>query len=173
MENSGRFKIGHKETDEIKKKRSESLTSQWKQRDAYHGFTGTKIYNNWRSMVTRCNGTCGKDSIKKYKNKGITVCERWKLFANFYEDMHKTHFIGATIDRIDNSKGYFIENCRWATTSQQANNKTNNVKVKYNGTEMTLTELQKHSNRSLNGLRLMYHRKFAKGLITLDRLLQK
>lgn len=86
-----------------------------------HGYYGTHTYKCWSEMVYRC-----KKSGKKYWfEKGIVVCDRWKKFKNFLEDMGE----GAknlSIDRIDNSKGYCKENCRWATSTQQARNRGNN-----------------------------------------------
>ena len=46
-----------------------------------------------------------------------------------------------TIDRIDNSKGYSPENCRWVTKEEQQRNKTNNVYVEYNGEQYCLRNL--------------------------------
>lgn len=45
-----------------------------------------------------------------------------------------------TIDRIDNNKGYFPNNCRWVTLTKQANNRTNNHLVTLNGETKTLME---------------------------------
>lgn len=50
------------------------------------------------------------------------MCERWSLFTNFLEDMGERP-PDMTIDRIDNDKGYFLENCRWATMKQQNDNR--------------------------------------------------
>lgn len=78
-------------------------------------------YNSWRLMRTRCKRHI--DLIER----GITVCERWNVFQNFVEDMGQRP-PEKTLDRVDNSKGYYKENCRWATTKEQQNNKRN-VKV--------------------------------------------
>jgi hypothetical protein len=90
-----------------------------------HGFTGTRTYESWRSMKRRC-GNINDPMYYLYGGKGITVCERWARFENFLQDMGKRP-INKTIDRIDNSKGYYLENCQWATCREQALNRKTTV----------------------------------------------
>ncbi len=90
-----------------------------------HGRTGDAIYRAWQNMIGRCEN----ESLPNYPNyggRGIKVCERWKVFVNFLEDMGEPGH-GLSIDRIDNSKGYEPGNCRWATPAQQAQNKRSSV----------------------------------------------
>lgn len=78
-------------------------------------------YNTWISMRRRCTEVNNK-AYAAYGESGITVCSRWiNSFENFYEDMGERPE-GMTLDRIDGTKGYFPENCRWATYTLQAIN---------------------------------------------------
>lgn len=72
-------------------------------------------------MMARCNNPKGW-GYAEYGAKGITVCERWHDFRNFLYDMGERP-AGRSIDRIDGSKGYEPENCRWATRAQQNANR--------------------------------------------------
>lgn len=86
-----------------------------------HGMHGTPTYKIWGGMLSRCYNRKVR-IYKYYGGRGITVCERWKDFRNFYEDMGERPN-GMQVDRIDNDKGYSPDNCRWATAKE--NNPSN------------------------------------------------
>ena len=153
-------------------KRSESLKKSWKLRDDYHGMYNTPIYTVWRSMTTRCRGTAGPDSIRKYLNKGITVCDRWLSFKGFYEDMADGHQDGLTIDRVDNSKGYFKENCRWATYREQANNKSTTLLIEFNGKTQTFRAWSDELGIPFGKLRCRYYQGYKTGKWTLSKVFE-
>lgn len=88
-------------------------------------------HHSWRSMKARCLRKT-HHAYDRYGGAGITVCERWMSFPNFLEDMGPRPE-NTTLDRIDNTKGYSKENCRWATWTQQQRNRKDNVKVTVGG----------------------------------------
>jgi hypothetical protein len=85
-----------------------------------HGLTKDKTYNTWRGMISRCNNP-NDVKYRNYGGKGITVCDRWKYFENFYVDMGIKPK-GLTIERLNNKKGYSPDNCKWATYQEQSRN---------------------------------------------------
>lgn len=103
-----------------------------------HGQTGSPTHTSWRGMRQRCNARKGQ-SHRDYVLRGITMDERWNDFRAFLEDMGERP-LGTSLDRIDNDKGYYKENCRWATRSQQNSNTRANKIYSHDGKSMTLTD---------------------------------
>lgn len=98
----------------------------------------SRTYRSWQAMIERCTrGTCPE--YKRYGAKGITICERWRVFVNFLSDMGERP-VGTSLDRIDNDRGYEPGNCRWATRSAQDRNTKRNHWVVVNGERMVLTD---------------------------------
>jgi hypothetical protein len=94
-----------------------------------HPMTGT--YRSWANMKTRCDNPSAT-YYADYGGRGIAYCDRWKHFENFLEDMD-VRPVDKTLDRIDTDKGYYKDNCRWATPREQACNRTNTISFTYQG----------------------------------------
>lgn len=100
-----------------------------------HGHTSSNTvsstYISWTGIRKRCNDP-NHENYKHYGSRGIKVYRRWLKFENFLEDMGEAPK-GYQIDRIDNNKGYYKENCRWITPKQNNRNRRNNHLITYDG----------------------------------------
>jgi hypothetical protein len=99
----------------------------------------SRTYVVWQNMKDRCYRK-KNNRFDRYGGRGIEVCTRWlESFSNFLEDMGERPE-KMEIDRIDNNKGYYKENCRWATRTQQINNRENTIFVVLDGERIPLSE---------------------------------
>ncbi len=104
-----------------------------------HGFSGTKEHAIWKSIIQRCINPRNA-SYKNYGQKGITICEEWRnSFEAFFRDMG-TKPEKMSIDRIDNTRSYSKDNCKWSTNKEQQNNKSSNRILILNGRSQNLQE---------------------------------
>lgn len=83
---------------------------------------GHPLYLTWHNMMQRCYNEKNK-GYKNYGDRGITVCEDWHYFKQFLIDMGDKPTQHHSLDRSDNSLGYSKYNCRWATRSEQCDNR--------------------------------------------------
>lgn len=99
------------------------------------------LYGTWKQMIDRCESP-SNPKYYRYGKRGIKVCLEWHDFSNFikWSDSIGGRPDGYTIDRINNDGNYCPENCRWASSYQQSNNKSSNVLLEYNGKTQTLKE---------------------------------
>lgn len=101
----------------------------------------TPEYNSWKSIKQRCLNPKSK-SYRFYGARGISMCKRWEAsFASFLEDMGPKPDPSYSIDRVDNSKGYYRDNCRWASRLIQNRNRRGAHKILFQGRIMTLREV--------------------------------
>lgn len=97
-------------------------TESAKQRFTTHGLSKSNTYGIWRGMINRCHNHAAP-AYEYYGALGISVCDRWHSFENFLSDMGECP-PGMSIDRVNNSEGYSPQNCRWATMTVQAANRS-------------------------------------------------
>jgi hypothetical protein len=111
-----------------------------------HGKTKTRLWVVWCGIKQRCFDVNHR-SYKHYGERGITLCDEWLDFQNFYDWAIANGYDenapkgDCTIDRINVNGNYEPSNCRWANTKVQAYNKTNTKYYDYKGDNYTLSEL--------------------------------
>lgn len=116
-----------------------AVTMVWQPTTNYEASERTGEYEAWRSMRQRCLNP-RNHAYYRYGGRGITIDPRWDDYLVFLADMGRRPR-GATLERVDNGKGYCPQNCVWATRKRQQRNRRNTVKVKYGGQEWVLAEL--------------------------------
>ena len=94
-----------------------------------HKASKTSLYKRYYAMLDRCHNPKATGYFK-YGAKGITVCQEWlnnfESFKNWAESNGYSPEL--TIDRIDVTKGYSPENCRWVDYHIQAINKAKSIR---------------------------------------------
>ena len=125
-----------------------------------------RFFRIWGDMNYRCNTpTC--HAYKNYGARGIRVCEKWRKYQGFKEDMWETYLEHVnkygerqtTLDRIDTNGNYCLGNCKWSTYKEQRLNTrdklyyigerlSDNYKVLFNN----MTEFSKNNNFQRSGI---------------------
>lgn len=133
-----------------------------------HGLSHSRIDNIYKTMIQRCYNA-KSSNFKKYGAKGIKVCDEWKndrrkfyewAFSNGYDD-------SLTIDRIDCLGDYEPSNCRWVSQKVQQNNRTNTIKITYQGATHTISEWSDITGIKHKTIWSRYHQGFSS-----DRILR-
>lgn len=82
-----------------------------------------RLYDIWYAMKRRCDNE-NSGSYERYGAVGASYCDEWKEYENFYDwTIRNGYEKGLTLDRIDTSKPYSPENCRWVDYYFQNQNK--------------------------------------------------
>lgn len=118
-----------------------------------HHMSTTPTYSSWNAMLHRCYYR--KDvAYKYYGGRGISVCEEWRhSFPTFLRDMGERP-TGFCLDRIDNTRGYSKENCRWVSRTDSTRN-TRQVKIDMRTAEL-IREMRAGGNRP-NDIALLFN----------------
>lgn len=88
---------------------------KWKNPGSKHNSEYSGLYTSWYNMFERCK--------KSPTYSDVTVCDRWKSYDNFFEDMADTWFKGATLDKdsiLPGNRVYCKEYCKWLTNSENS-----------------------------------------------------
>ena len=81
------------------------------------------LYSTWENMIARCYNP-NHPQFHYWGGRGIKVCDTWRYsFDQFYLDMGDKPNPTYSIDRVDNNKNYDKDNCRWASKSEQVQNR--------------------------------------------------
>lgn len=108
-----------------------------------HGMSNTKVYHAWQAMRGRCSPTY--DDKQHYYDKGIRVCDEWNTsFEEFFNYMGEPPTLKHTVDRIDSDGNYAPGNVRWATWTEQQNNRGYNVRILTPHGDMTVAQALRH-----------------------------
>lgn len=108
-----------------------------------HGESKTRLFKIWDNMIQRCTNE-KYPRFGNYGGRGIFVCDEWKEYATFSTWAKASGYSDdLTIDRKDNNKGYFPDNCRWVSYEAQNNNQRSNYRITYHNATHTLAEWAK------------------------------
>ena len=130
-----------------------------------HKMSDTRIYSIWQGMKGRCfNGNDARYS--SYGGRGISVCDEWKNdFTVFYNwAIDNGYSDSLTIERINNDGNYEPSNCRWATNTEQCNNRRTNIKIKIGNSERSLKEWCDIFELDYKTINARYHRNEFNGI---------
>jgi hypothetical protein len=104
-------------------------------------------------MIQRCTNQ-NHPKWRRYGERGIKVCARWLLFANFFADMGARPSPDHSIDRKDNDGNYEPGNCRWATRKEQQRNLGTNVVITHDGRSQCLAAWAEELGVPMSSLRM-------------------
>jgi len=104
----------------------------------------SKLYQIHKEIVRRCTCPAHK-RYADYGGRGIDVDPRWVADVQvFISDVGERPSSKHSLDRKNNSKGYWPDNVRWATQTEQANNTRMNRVLTCEGVARTLSQWAAH-----------------------------
>lgn len=102
----------------------------------------------WAGMLQRCKNP-RLANYKYYGGRGITVCDRWMSFENFFADMGPRPSLEHSIDRYPNNDGnYEPGNCRWALHCEQVAGKRKAVREMPSASDNLLDIVKSAANKA-------------------------
>lgn len=105
------------------------------------GCAKNRLWRIWRGMCSRGQVTDPR-VLEIYQGVG-TRDPSWSDFATFRDwAIAQGYTDDLTLDRINNERGYWPDNCRWLSIAAQQRNKTNNVVIEVAGELMIMIEAQ-------------------------------
>jgi len=105
-----------------------------------HGLSHTPEASILNGIIQRCTNP-NNTSYKDYGGRGIGIEDlRWFSLEYFVEDMGRRPDGSLSIERLDNNRGYFKENCIWADDTTQIRNRRISISITYNGKTQSLQE---------------------------------
>ena len=128
-----------------------------RERHLTHGLSKTRVYTIWTNMIQRCTNPKASE-YKNYGERGITVCDRWKDFQQFYADMGEPPTDDHTIERKDVNGSYEKDNCEWIPSAHQSLNTRRSVTGTHMGRTQTITEWAREYNMHPSTLRIRMRR---------------
>jgi len=134
---------------------------RWNNEITKHGLYYTDEHTIYQNMISRCYNKNDK-YYYTYGAIGITVCDEWlgeNGLINFIKDMNMKPFKDASIERIDNNKGYYKNNCKWIDKKEQSRNRNynkikdlnhaNQIRLQYSQNNILMSELARINNCSV------------------------
>lgn len=133
----------------LKREHTQSCGCIQKEKPAHykHGYSHTRLGKIYDNMKDRCYNP-NNENYRIYGGENKTICDEWLRDRQSFFDwaMANGYADNLTIDRVDNSKGYSPDNCRWVDMKTQCNNRRSNCYIAYNGKTYTLKELSELYN---------------------------
>ena len=127
------IRLGRKPPSNLGKHHSCETIEKIRVKNTRHGMRSTRFYAIWTAMLSRCRNP-KNIKYRRYGGRGI-IC-LWENFDLFFLDMFESYQLhcnqlgekNTQIDRINNDGNYCVENCKWSTPKEQANNRSNSKK---------------------------------------------